>query len=218
MFNPVIPSNNPADTNSQAGKLEFLFDKLLSKIEKIAPVEIVSYDRQKNRAVVQILNQSITSEGGKLPRKQLTDIPALMLYGGGFILSFPIKEGDIGWICSADRNISVFKQTLKIFTPATYEKHKYKDSFFIPNFINGFEYSTDDADAVILTSLDGKTKISIKNGLITVTSAKVVINGNLNVNGTINANGEITGAGVPLSTHVHTYTDDGVELDTGLPK
>lgn len=177
MFNAVIPSNNPANTNSEAGKQEFLFDKLLGKIEKIAPVQIISYNRQKNRAVVQILNQSITSEGGKIPRKQLTDIPALQLCGGDFVLSFPIKAGDIGWLCAADRNISIFKQTLKMFAPATYEKHKYKDGFFIPNYINGFNVSSDDADAVVLTSLDGNTKISINKGQINITADTVNLGG-----------------------------------------
>lgn len=177
MFNSVIPSNNPADTHSKAGQTEFLFDKLLSRIEKIAPAQIVSYDRKNNRAVVQILNQSITSEGGKVTKKVISDIPALNLCGGGFVFSFPIKPGDIGWICAADRNISIFKQTLKIFAPATYEKHRYKDGFFIPNHINGFEYSADDENAVILTSLDGNTKISIKNNQVDIVANSVNLGG-----------------------------------------
>ncbi len=177
MFNPVIPSNNPAETNSESGKNDFLFDKLLSKIEKIAPAQIISYDRQKNRAVVQILNQSITSQGGKIPRKPLKDIPALVLYGGDFVLSFPIKEGDVGWICAADRNISIFKQTLKMFAPATYEKHRYKDSFFVPNYINGFTYTPDDEDAVLLTSTDGSTKISVKQGQVTIIANTIHLGG-----------------------------------------
>lgn len=223
MFNSVIPSYNPADVNSDSGQQEFLFDKLLGKIEKIAPVKVVSYNRKKNRAVVQILNQSITSEGGKIPRKELNDIPALVLHGGGFVFSFPIKEGDIGWICAADRNISIFKQTLKMFAPATYEKHKYKDSFYVPNYINGFTYSVDDEDAVLLTSTDGVTKISVKDGLTTITSANIVLNGNLTVNGivntssTITAVGEITGVGIKLSTHVHGGVQTGIGK-TGVPE
>ena len=177
MFNSVIPSNNPADTNSESGKNDFLFDKLLSKIEKIAPAQIISYDRQKNRAVVQILNQSITSQGGKITRQPLKDIPALVLCGGGFVLSLPIKPGDVGWICAADRNISIFKQTLKMFAPATYEKHRYKDSFFIPNYINGFTYTPEDEDALLLTSIDGSTKISIKNNQINITANTVNLGG-----------------------------------------
>jgi len=223
MFNSVIPSYNPADINSESGQQDFLFDKFAGRIEKIAPAQIVSYDRQKNRAEVQILNQSITSEGGKISRKVLNDIPALMLYGGGYVLSFPIKEGDIGWICAADRNISIFKQTLKMFAPATYEKHKYKDSFFVPNYINGFTYTTDDENAVLLTSTDGLTKISIKDGQTTITSANITLNGNLTVNGTvatsstITAVGEITGNGIQLSTHVHGGVQTG-SGKTGAPQ
>lgn len=177
MFNSVIPSNNPADTTSESGQLEFIFDKLLGRIEKIAPAQIVSYNRKKNRAVVQILNQAITTDGGKITQKEISDIPGLQLCGGDFVLSFPIKAGDIGWICAADRNISVFKQTLKIFAPATYEKHRYKDGFFVPNYINGFDVSADDEDAVLLTSLDGNTKISIKDGQVTINANTVNLGG-----------------------------------------
>lgn len=210
MFNSVIPSYNPADVNSDIGQIEFMFDKFASRIEKIAPAQIISYDRQKNRAVVQILNQSITSDGGKITRKSLNDIPVLQMYGGGFVFSFPIKAGDIGWICAADNNVSIFKQTLKIFAPATYEKHKYKDSFFIPNLINGFTYSTDDENAVILSSLDGTTKISVKAGQVTIT-------GNVTVNGTITATGEVTGNGIKLSAHVHGGVQGGSGT-TGAPQ
>ena len=229
MFNSVIPSNNPADTNSESGKNDFLFDKLLSKIEKIAPAQIISYDRQKNRAVVQILNQSITSQGGKITRQPLKDIPALVLCGGDYVLSFPIKEGDVGWICAADRNISIFKQTLKMFAPATYEKHRYKDSFFIPNYINGFTYDAADENAVLLTSTDGTTKISIKDGAVTITSASITLNGNVLVNGTltvtesittastVTATGEVMGNGIALSTHIHGGVASGNNT-TGVPQ
>ena len=37
MLNSVIPSYNPADIKSESGTQDFLFDKLLLKIEKIAP-------------------------------------------------------------------------------------------------------------------------------------------------------------------------------------
>lgn len=177
MFETVKPSYNPADVKSKAGKQEFLFDCFAQRIEKIAPAQIVSYDRQKNRAVVQILNQTILSDGGKQTKKTLNDIPALVLHGGGFVISLPIKTGDIGWICAADRNISIFKQTLKIFAPATEEKHRYKDSFFVPNYINGFTFSNDDENALLISSLDGTTKISVLDSKITISAAEVNLGG-----------------------------------------
>lgn len=215
MLNSVIPSYNPADAKSESGKQDFLFDQLLMKIEKIAPAQIISYDRETNRAVVQILNQAISSDGGKITRQPLTDIPTLMLYGGDFVLSFPIKEGDVGWICAADRNISIFKQTLKMFAPATYEKHRYKDSFFVPNLINSFTINEEDKEAVLISLLDGNTRISIKTDTVTTTSKDIVddatnitmtattktkltspaieISGDTTQSGNITASGAITG-------------------------
>lgn len=217
------PSYNPADIQSKSGFYEFLIKKILQKIEKVAPAEIISYDRVKNRATVQILNQAITSEGEKLTRKPLDNIPILMLSGGGFSLSFPIKEGDIGWIVAADRDISVFKQVLKLFAPATYQLHRYKNSFFIPDKVNGFEISEDDTDAVLLTSTDGLTKISIKPGQITLTAPQTVLNGNLQVNGTIEASDTITSNidviadGISLKSHTHSGVEPG-EGNTGVPQ
>lgn len=181
------PSYNPADIQSKSGFYKFLIKKILQKIEKVAPAKIISYDRVKNRATVQILNQAITSEGEKLTRKPLDNIPVLMLAGGGFSLSFPIKKGDLGWIVAADRDISVFKQVLKLFAPATYQLHRYKNSFFIPDKVNGFEISQDDTDAVLLTSDNGSIKISIKADGITLTTATTTLKGDLTTSGTATA-------------------------------
>lgn len=212
-----IPSFNPADAQSEVGVYEFLIDQILQRIEKVAPAQILSYDRRKNRATVQILNQGITSTGAKVPKKSVPDIPALVLQGGGFNLSFPIKAGDIGWIVAADRDISVFKKLLQMFAPATYRKHQYKDGFFIPNKINDFNISEDDEASVLLTSEDGTTQISLKDGQTTITADSIVLNGDVTVNGTVTASGDVTGAGISLKTHVHGGVQAGGGT-TGVPQ
>lgn len=204
-----IPSYNPAEIQSETGKYNFILNKALQKVEKVAPAQIISYDRNRNRAVVQILNMGITSTGEKLPKKPLDNIPALMLSGGGFTFSFPIKTGDTGWLIAADRDISIFKQALKMFAPATYQIHQYKDSFFVPDKVNGFDVSTDEENAVILTSDDGTTKISINNGKINISAPQTEITGDVKINGSITATGDIQGAGISLSTHVHNSVQPG---------
>lgn len=218
-----LPSYSPADKNSEAGFIDFLIDKVALKIEKVAPAQIISYNRSTNRATVQILNQIITSTGEKMPRDTISNIPVLMLSGGGFTLSFPIKEKDIGWIIAADRNISVFKQLLSIFTPADYRKHKYQDGFFIPDKVKGFDISPDESNAVLLTSEDGLTKISIKNDAITITAKETVLNGNITVNGSISTTGTITSstdvisAGISGKSHTHGGVEAG-GASTGAPQ
>ena len=210
------PSYNPADIKTAAGALNFVINKSLLQLEKVAPARVVSYDRASNRAVVQVLQYGVTSTGEKISRQTISDIPVLMLSGGGFSFSFPIAEGNTGWIISADRDISTFKQNPDMFTPATYQIHKFKDGFFIPDIVNP-DFTTDDTDAVILTSTDGATKISVKSGVVEITAPSVVINGDLTVSGSITADGDVIGAGISLSTHTHSGVQTG-SGSTGVPQ
>jgi hypothetical protein len=218
-----IPAYTPANVGTQAGITDFAIRKALEKLEKVAPAQIISYDRTTNRASVQILNQSITSTGEKLTKKPLENIPVLMMSGGGFTFSFPINQGDTGWIVAADRDISVFKQLLQVFAPASYQIHRYKDSFFIPDKVNGFELAEEDKNAVILTSLDGTTKISVIPGQATITTLQTVINGNLQVNGsiiatdTITSNTDVISAGISGKSHTHSGVEPGGG-STGAPQ
>ncbi len=180
------PGYSPGDINP-VGKEELLMEQVMLKIEKVAPAEIVSYDRNTNRASVQILNQAIYADGSKLTQKVLNDIPVFMMSGGGFIFSFPLKPKDKGWIIAADRDISIFKQLLSVFAPATYEKHRYKDGFFLPDKIKGFEITQDEDGAVILTSEDNNTKLVIKDGEIKLKAPSIILEGNTQVNGTLTA-------------------------------
>lgn len=228
--NISIPALNPADVGSEAGVLDFMQKKIFSKLEKIAPAKVISYNRTTNRAEVQILPQDITSTGEKLPRRPLVNIPALNLCGGGFVLSFPIQAGDVGWIVAADKDISVFKQLLQEYAPNTYRKHRYDDSFFIPDNLNGFTIAADDVAAVLLSSLDGTTKISVKNGQVTITAANTIvnataatinapttINGDVTVNGTLTASTDVVGGGISLKTHTHGGVTAG-GASTGAPQ
>lgn len=215
--NVLIPSYNPAEIDDEAGFFEFIIKKTLSKIQKMTPAKIVSYDRQKNRAVVQPLTYDITSTGGTLPMDTIPNIPVLTLSGGGFIFSFPVAENQTGWLISADRDISVFKKILNFFTPATLRRHQYEDGIFVPDNINGFNIAEGDESAVILTSSDGTTKITVQNGAVNISASSINIIGNVNVEGEIIATGDILGANISLSTHTHSGVEPGGG-NTGAPQ
>ena len=199
-----IPGYSPGDINP-IGKEELLMEQMMLKLEKVAPAEIVNYDRNTNRASVQILNQAIYADGSKLSQKVLNDIPVYMMSGGGFIFSFPVKPKDKGWIIAADRDISVFKQLLSVFAPATYEKHRYKDGFFLPDKIKGFEITQEEEGAVILTSEDGQTKLVIKDGEIKIKAKSIVLEGDTQVNGTLTATTVVAQNGVS-GTYTNSVT------------
>lgn len=138
----TIPSHNPADENTLDGLNNVLIDKISMGIQCVMPAIIQSYDKTTNRAVVKPAITGVASQGQKVSKEPYIDIPVLKLSGGGIFVSFPIKQGDTGWLVACDRNISIFKQNLEESAPNDYRKHKFEDSFFIPDSING--QGTDD--------------------------------------------------------------------------
>lgn len=187
-----FPSYNPSDIMDESGVIDFFLQKNAADIQKVIPAKIISYDRNLNRATIQILTLFLTSTGQKLQMKSIPNIPVLTLAGGGFVLSFPVQAEQIGFLLASDRDISLLKQNLTSYTPATNRQHQYEDSIFIPLNLNGFTVNEADANALLISSLDGATKLSIQNNLITMTAANIVFNGNTTVNGTLTATDTIT--------------------------
>lgn len=172
----TIPTHNPADVNTLDGMNNFMADKLAMNIQKVIPGIVQSYNSATNRAVIKPAITGVASQGQKVPKEPLTDIPVLKLSGGGAGCYFPIKTGGTGWLIACDRNISIFKQNLTESAPNDIRKHKYEDSFFIPDSINGqgVENLTIDAGS---TNLDLKTSANLRinnttglNGTYTVTN------------------------------------------------
>lgn len=160
----TTPGYNPADTDTLNGLNSMLSDKIGMGIECAIPAIVQSYDKTTNRATVKPAITGVASQGQKVSKPAYVNIPVLKLSGGGAIISFPIKQGDTGWLIACDRNISIFKQNLTESAPNDLRKHKFEDSFFIPDSING--QGTDD-----LTIDAGDENLALK------TSKKLTING-----------------------------------------
>jgi hypothetical protein len=218
------PSQNPADTNSMAGMLQFVFKKLMqSGVSGMLPAQVIQVSApNENRVQVQILVQILDTVGNAIDRQQVASIPVLQLGGGGFMMNVPIKTGDFGWICANDRDISNFLASYTNGRPATDRMFSFSDGLFIPHQMTNFNIADSDADNLVLQSIDGTTKISIGDGIvkiivpstttpsipteIDVTATGVNILGILNVSSTLNAagglvvTGNVTGVGgAPLS-------------------
>jgi len=206
----TIPAREPSDTNSLEGLCRLIKEITLMDMEKVIPGIVQSYDRMTNRAVVKPAVTGVASLGQKISKPSLVNIPVLTLQGGGMFLSFPLAVGDAGWLVACDRDISVFKQNLKESSPNSYRKHRFNDAFFIPDKINDISVSEDDTGAVVISTVSGSTKFSLKEGQI-----KLI--GNTIISGTLDVSGEITGAGIKLSQHVHGGIEPGGGT-TGVPQ
>ena len=117
----TIPGENPADNDSLAGLNNYLQDKIFLHLEKVIPGIVQSYDKTTNRAVVKPAITGVATQGQKVSKEVLTNIPVLQLGG---VIKFPISAGMTGWLIASDRDISIFKSIKEETAPNTTRKHK----------------------------------------------------------------------------------------------
>lgn len=215
-FNP--PSIDPAQRDSVMGTIQFIVDKLvMQEIDKMMPCQVVAI--QGNRVSVQILVNMVSTAGKQTKRAQIPNIPIYQPSAGGYIIRFPVKAGDLGWIKATDTDISLFLQNLKQCPPNTNLIHKFDSAVFWPdNMGNGIAIAGGDASNLVIQTYDGTTKISVGAGTVAITAptSVTITSPVVNMSGNLVVSGEVTGNGKVLSTHVHSGVQTG-SGDTGPP-
>ncbi len=181
------PSINPADEGNLAGVLRFVFSKLIRNTDDMLPAQVIAVSEDQKNVQVQPLIAVLTTDGNQVSRAQVSSIPVFQIGAGGFILHFPIKAGDLGWIKANDRDISLFLNSYSERPPNTNRAHSFSDAIFIPQVMTDYEIADVDKDNVVLQSLDGSVKISFFPTAIRITAPL-----GLQVDGNITATGDIT--------------------------
>jgi len=90
----------------------------------------------------------------------------MTMSGGGFLLSFPIKSGDMGWIKANDQDMSLFFQSGEASPGNTQRMHSFEDGVFIPDLMRGWTIDSVDQENAVLQSLDGTVKLSLSTDTI----------------------------------------------------
>ena len=211
MTDENIPSKDPADEGSLGGALRSVFRKLMQGTDGMLPATVVSYDRAANVATVRPLIALLTTSGETVKRAQVARVPVVALGGGGFVINFPLRPGDRGWIEASDRDISLFLQSGGDAAPNTLRLHSFEDGRFIPDIFAAFDVSQVAGDAMTIQSADGAVRLELSPARIKMTAPDVTINtGLLTVNGPVATVGTLTNNGVNVgSTHAHTGVQTG---------
>ena len=221
-------TKNPANDADLGGAFSFIMKKAMAAANGQLPAKVISYNRETNTARVQTLIMMQNVDGEPMSRGQIANVPVLALgcqVGGvGFVINFPIKPGTVGWLRASDRDISLFRQSsLQEAPPATLRTQSFEDGMFVPDVFNMYNLDQEDAEALVIQSVGGETRIAIEKDQLRITAATLVkvtapnvevvgnvkIVGNVEVTGTIKADGEITGNGIPLSSHKHSGVQPG---------
>ena len=186
-----------------------IFDSFKARLEVCIPAIVESANRENNTVVVNIAPNIIKANGDNIKRASI-ELPILIASGGGFMINFPIKEGDVGWIIAGDRDTTGYrKDNSKQYDLLSLGTHSYNFGFFIPDVLSNsektFKISEDDKDKLIIQTLNGNTKIKLSHdGIIDIICpTKLKITGDVEVAGKISATGDVIGEGVSLAHHIH---------------
>lgn len=171
------PSRNQAADGTLTGLCYLLWDKIAQGTDDMLPAKVIAYDRTTNRAQVQPLIVVIDTNNNQIPRAQIASVPVLQIGGGGFVVSFPLQTGDLGWIKANDRDISLFLQNSYIqAAPNTQRMHSFEDALFIPDsFMKGVVIDGADSGNLVIQKNDGTVKISLGDDKITILAPEIVL-------------------------------------------
>lgn len=226
------PSMDPADDGSFAGTLRIAFEKLMQGVDGMLPARVIAYDRESNTATVQPQIMVLATNGRTTARAQVAQVPVLALGGGGFVLNFPLKPGDTGWIEASDRDISLYTQAMREAGPNTTRLHSFSDGRFIPDVMRAFNVASEDDDSVVLQSTDGAVclalsptrvrirapqEIQLDAPIITMRAGAIAMQGEDGSTATVTARGNFNFEGAEFthngknvgSTHRHSGVQTG---------
>lgn len=224
MTDPQFNSSSfdPSERHDLTGVIRYVLQKFLQGVDGMLPAMVVATNRKT--VSVQPLISIITTGVEIVQRPLISQIPVQWPGGGGFVFSFPLKPGDLGWIKANDRDISLFLQSIQAGNvaaspPNTSRKHSFSDAVFIPDTMSyGVTIADGDADNVVLQSYDGTTKIAMGTGVVNILAptSMNITTPTLTVNGQIVATESITSDGLVFNTHIHSGVTTGPD-DTGEP-
>lgn len=198
-----VIGTDPAADGDLGGILRGILDQYMKSVDGQLPAVVTAYDRRKNIATVRPLIAVLPTVGAAIPRPPVVSIPVLALGAGGFVINFPVKVGDKGWIEASDRDISLFKQSMREAQPNTFRTHSFSDARFIPDVYGAYTINEDDAGAMVISSVDGTTRIAISNGRVKITATTIDIAGHTNITG------GLTVDGIEFGTHKHPGVERG---------
>lgn len=194
------PNSDSANEGSLSGGLNAMLRSFfLNEFEGMLPATVVSYDDATNRAVIKPVVMVGTTDGGKVSRAQVPNIPVFRFGGGGFFMRFPIKPGDLGWLKANDRDISlIFQRGGGEDWPNTERMHKFSDAMFFPDTFKEWVINGANADKAVWQSLDGTVCIALGYDSIKQSVGGVSL--------------EITAAGINMISPPGTLRHNGINV------
>lgn len=135
----------------------------------------------------------------------IVDVPFQCYRGGGFAITVPVQKGDEVLIIFTDVDFSAWFQNGGFQYAEHSFTHYYSNAIAVVGISSEVRaLSNYNSTAVEVRNLEGTEKISLSTGNITLKSATITLDGNVNVTGTTELTGTTTIEGREFLQHIHT--------------
>lgn len=168
-------STNVNDEDLLTGLANVIIKHVKKKMQNCLPVKVVSVSADRKFVNVQPQIMIVDTDKNTTPRAEIKGIPIETSGAGGFLISFNIKAGDLGWINASDRDISLFKQSYGEAKPNTERMHDFGDSRFVPDIMTNFTIAGEDEGAVVIQNRAGNVKIAMDEEEIRITKDSITL-------------------------------------------
>jgi hypothetical protein len=235
----------PGDSNSDFTVTRFIVQQLLSQLETMKLAKVVKVTYPEGGAIgtlgpagtvdVQLLVNQIDGAASATPHGVVYGIPWFRLGGGKNAVVCDPKEGDLGYVVAADRDISNVKAKKAQANPGSFRQFSIADGVYVGGVLNAaaeqavifgddFIRIVDKTGNVVEMSATG-IELTPASGLPVKINGNGVVTGTLQLGGALQAigggtygnaiatTGDVvahsgTGSSVTLSTHRHAQAND----------
>lgn len=229
--------------NDPEEAIQAAMDGKQAQIWTALPGIITAFDPDAMTVSVQpAIQASVGDENGAASNVSLpllVDVPVTFQNGGGFCMTFPIKEGDEALVVFGSRCIDSWWQSGGVQAQAEIRMHDLSDGFaiigprslarLIPNIAtNAVQLRTE--DGFNLVQIDEAGAVLAKStSKITLDAPEIELKGALRMmsqnggattaqlNGSLNATGDVKAGDISLEGHTHTGVQPG-SGNTGQPQ
>ena len=129
----------------------------LARVHTQVPGRVIDYNHDEQKAEVQLIVQHAFDDDGEVDYYKpapLVNVPVIF----PAVLTWPLENGDPGWVQIAERSIDEYEATGNDETrPRDLRRFDLSDAVFYPCYLRG-EADTDDS-AVVVDRRDGDVKI-----------------------------------------------------------
>lgn len=174
--------NPESDYSNLSNSMDFVLWQFKKGLRTSLPANIVEYDAQTKRAVVRPSIKTLSTNGELMQKALIRDVPILQPSAGGFVLNFPINEGDPILLIISERGLTLFKKTFEESDPAPLVVMNPADAVGIvgfgsleitPSTDKGVSLQKDDGSSYI--NIDNSGNVNVKCGTFTITADHYVV-------------------------------------------